>query len=156
MPWHLARGRPPATPDEIVLGTRVAEELDKGVGDVVDTTNGADQVRRLSVVGVGVLPVWNGDALGRTVALTTEGIERHAVADPYDEVGLSTVAGVDPATVAADLAADYEVSPAALPRDVANLAEIDRVPLAARALPHRARRDHARSRRGGDRPPPAT
>jgi putative ABC transport system permease protein len=127
--WHLASGRPPATPDEIVLGTRVAEELGKGVGDVVEATNGADEVRRLSVVGVGVLPAWNDGALGRTVALTAEGIDRNAAADPYDEVGLSTVAGVDPATVAADLAADYEVRTATMPRDAANLAEIDRVPL---------------------------
>jgi hypothetical protein len=127
--WELAAGRPPATSEEIVLGTREARELGKGVGDVVHLTDRDGRDHAVAVVGVGVLPAYNGDALGRGAALTADGLAKLAAADPFDELGLSTAGGVDASRVADDLASDYEIGRAELPRDVANLAEIDRVPL---------------------------
>jgi len=127
--WELAAGRPPATSEEIVLGTREASELDKGVGDVVQLTDRDGDDHAVAVVGVGVLPAYNGDSLGRGTALTAEGLGDLAAAEPFGELGLSTAPGVDPAGVAADLADDYEMTLAEPPRDVRNLAEIDRVPL---------------------------
>jgi hypothetical protein len=83
--WELAAGRPPAADNEIVLGTRLSEELGKGVGNEVVLEDSARVQDRLRVVGV--------DA------------------------------------VVSDLANQYEVEPATAPREVANLQQVDRVPL---------------------------
>jgi hypothetical protein len=127
--WELADGRPPATRDEIALGTRIADELDKGVGDVVQLRDRTGARHPLAVVGVGVLPNFDGSGVGRSVAVTSEALEAVAAADPFDEVALDVRAGEDVGAVADDLAERYEVQVAELPREVSNLADIDDLPL---------------------------
>jgi hypothetical protein len=127
--WELESGRPPATPDEIVLGTRLADDLDKDVGDVVELRDRDGDTHRLSVIGIGVLPTLGNDDLGRNAALTADGLKRVAMASPFPELGLGVRAGVNQQAVFDDLARDYEVLQATLPREVSNLKQIDGVPL---------------------------
>jgi hypothetical protein len=125
--WELISGRPPATPDEIVLGTRVADRLDKGAGDTVVLAS-ADGDRDVAVVGVAVLPTFGGTALGRNVALTEEGLDRFAQSDPFPEATVSPLANEQIAAVRDELAARYEVSSVELPADVRNLDELGGIP----------------------------
>jgi hypothetical protein len=51
----LSDGRPPATPDEVVLGPTVAEAQELAVGDRVEVT-GTAATRDLTLVGIGFTP----------------------------------------------------------------------------------------------------
>ncbi|HUP73341.1 MAG TPA: FtsX-like permease family protein [Acidimicrobiales bacterium] len=126
--WELAAGRPPAANNEIVLGTRLAEELGKGVGDEVVLEDSMRVRHRLTVVGVGVVPN-HGGGLGRSAALTGDALREVAVTAPFAEMGLGVKSGVSVDAVVSDLANQYEVEPATPPREVANLQQVDRVPL---------------------------
>jgi ABC-type antimicrobial peptide transport system permease subunit len=127
--WELASGRPPAAENEIVIGTRIAKELHKGVGDSVDLEDVSGDHHRLTVVGVGVVPNYGGGGLGRSAALTETTLRDVAAAEPFGEMGLSVKPGVDVNAVLRELADRYEVEPATPPREVANLQQVDRIPL---------------------------
>jgi hypothetical protein len=129
MHWELISGRPPATPDEVVLGTRVADRLDKGTGDTV-VLRSADGDRDVAVVGIAVLPTFAGTALGRNVALTEEGLDRFAEADAFGEAPVSPSPDVPFEEARAELAARYEISTVELPDDVRNLEDLGAIPAA--------------------------
>jgi hypothetical protein len=127
--WELASGRPPTADNEIVLGTRMAKELRKGVGDEVDLEDVSGDHHRLTVVGVGVVPNYGGGGLGRSAALTDATLREVAAAAPFPELGLSVRPGIPVDEVVSALAKQYEVEAATPPREVANLQQIDRIPL---------------------------
>ena len=127
--WELASGRPPAADNEIALGTRLSKELEKGVGDEVDVEDVAGGHHRLSVVGVGVIPNYAGGGLGRSAAVTAATLYEVAAAAPFGELGLSVKSGVRVDDVVAELSRQYEVEAATPPDEVANLQQVDRVPL---------------------------
>ena len=126
--WELASGRPPATDTEIVLGTRLADELGKGTGDAVELRSADGTRHQLSVVGVGVVPNYGGGGLGRSSALTPRGLGTVAAAPAYGELGLGLAPGVPLEATQDALGRRFEIQGVDLPRDVANLHEIDRVP----------------------------
>jgi ABC-type lipoprotein release transport system permease subunit len=133
--WELASGRPPATSEEVVLGTRLAKELGKGTGDSVELRVGSGEPHGVAVVGVGVVPNYGIAELGRTLGLTTAGLSAVAPSGAtYADLGLDVRPGVSVDRVLDDLGQRYEVTGVQLPREVANLAEIDRVPLLLAAL----------------------
>jgi ABC-type antimicrobial peptide transport system permease subunit len=125
--WEMLSGRPPATPDEIVLGTRVADELGKGTGDVVTVDTGEGE-QSLAVVGVGVLPRFDTPQIGRNVAVEYEALDDLSSVDSFGEVGLSPAPGTSADELAAELAADYELTTVELPADVQHLDDLDRIP----------------------------
>ena len=127
--WELASGRPPATPDEIVLGTRVARRLGLGTGDTVMLTAPGAGARTLAVVGVGVPPTLStSTAIGRNVALSADGLARFALADPFPTATVSGRPGIDVEELRAELASRYEVTAAGLPQDVRNLDDLGGLP----------------------------
>ena len=126
--WELASGRPPATDNEIVLGTRIRDELGKGVGDAVDLVDARGNHHQLRVVGVGVVPNYSGRGLGRSAALSASALPMVAAAPPYGDLALSVRPTVNLDDVVRDLSQRYEVEVAAPPREVSNLQQIDRVP----------------------------
>ena len=128
--WELASGRPPATDTEIVLGTRIAQELHKGTGDAVEVQSPTGTRHQLSVVGVGVVPNYGGSGLGRASALTPGGLDTIGGEAVFGELGLGLAPGVQLQATAEELSRTYEVQGVELPRDVANLEQIDRVPQA--------------------------
>jgi hypothetical protein len=131
--WELTSGRPPATPDEVVLGTRVADALDKNEGDTV-TLRTPQGDREAAVVGVGVLPTFGDASLGRNVAFTPEGLEQYAIADSFGEAGLSPRPGVARAELRDELAQRYELTEVELPNDVRNLDDLGSIPAALGAF----------------------
>lgn len=131
MAWELVSGRPPATPDEILLGTRVAGRLGKGTGDTVVLTPPAGAERTLAVVGVGVPPTLStSSALGRNVALSADGMDRFALADPFPSATVTGRPGTDREALRAELAGRYEITAAELPQDVRNLDDLGGLPVA--------------------------
>ncbi|MEQ1873533.1 MAG: ABC transporter permease [Ilumatobacteraceae bacterium] len=75
----LTSGRKPIASDEVVLGRRLAQRLDVGVGEDVTVAVGASSAT-YRVVGLGVLP----EGVGDNAAFTLEGVQRIA---PSAEIG---------------------------------------------------------------------
>jgi hypothetical protein len=126
--WELSSGRPPIEDDEIVLGTRLADELDKDIGNEVELQDVTGGRHLLEVVGIGVVPNYGGRGLGRSAAVTIDALPRVASATAFGELGLSVRRGVAFDDVVDDLRVRYEVNTAVPPREVSNLEQIDRVP----------------------------
>jgi hypothetical protein len=142
----VIEGRPPAGPDEILLGTRTLRAADARIGDQVEVRlravgwrplEGPVPARRLRVVGRGVLPL-EGGAVGDGAAMTFDGLNRLAPASARPARNLLLLRwapGTDPARAAAGLAGKtprliYPVQPA----DVANFGRIQNLPVLLAAL----------------------
>jgi ABC-type lipoprotein release transport system permease subunit len=81
----VVEGRAPRRAEEIMVGTRTLDDLNRRVGDAIEVSAG-DRVEQLRVVGRGVLPEFAGSArLGEGATMTYEGARRligdEAVAD---------------------------------------------------------------------------
>lgn len=136
LPWEVLEGRVPATgdgtgdagADEVALGPRLARSLGVGVGDdvVARDPNGLD--RTLHVVGVVLVPGFDGGRLGDTLLLGRKPLADLAAAEPQLT---ALVRGVDRAAgtaVGEELAGELELVPATAPAEVTNLADVRHLP----------------------------
>jgi len=124
----LVAGRLPRTPDEITLGLRIAAELGVGLGDTVTARDRQGRPRELGVVGVGVVPVLNGEQLGMNALLTPAGQQAVAVSEPFDSLAVMAAPGTDPRELGERLAERYEAGPGATPTEVDNLDQLGSLP----------------------------
>jgi putative ABC transport system permease protein len=122
--WTILDGRDIVGDDEIVLGSRLAERLGVGVADHVPV-RGADV---LTVVGIGLGPNLDGEALGDQVQVSPATLSRLSTVQPFREALVDVAPGVDLDGVVADLGRRYELAVAEPPRAVADLAELGRIP----------------------------
>jgi putative ABC transport system permease protein len=130
--WVLLDGRAPSSDDEVVLGSRVAERLGVGVGDGVtasiDDGGAAGAGRSLRVVGLGLGPDLNGEALGDQALVTPAALADLSSVQPFREALVDLAPGVDAGDVAAELGQRYELDVADPPRAVADLGELGALP----------------------------
>lgn len=75
----LERGRPAVSPDDVVLGPAIAEELGADVGDRVTMTSDTGADLAFTVSGIGRLD--DGDETEQTFFLTPDGLDRLQPAD---------------------------------------------------------------------------
>ncbi|MGH9084853.1 MAG: ABC transporter permease [Acidimicrobiales bacterium] len=130
----LAAGRLPATPDEITLGLRIADDLDVGVGDTVAATDGRGKAHTLAVVGIGVVPPFNGEQLGLNALLTPEGLERAARSEAFVSAVVRARPGADLQAITERLASEYEAEAPSVPTEVDNHGQFGRLPSSIAAL----------------------
>jgi hypothetical protein len=130
----LGTGRLPRTPDEIVLGLRIAGDLGVSPGDTVEATGRDGTPRPMAVVGVGVVPTFNGESLGSNALLTPEGMARVGRADTFVSAAVTARPGTDPDALVERLASEYEAGPPELPAQVADLSQFGRLPSLVAAL----------------------
>ena len=123
--WELQSGRPPTMVTDVVLSVRLAQELEKGVGDLVALRDISGRLHEFGVVGVGVVSNYDLDIeVGRVVGMTADGVRLAAAAEPYGAVALTVRPGLDPDAIADDLNPPYEIIRAGYPVEVSNLAQI--------------------------------
>ncbi len=122
--WTVTEGRPPRSAGEVLVGTRVAARQGLDVGDRVAAASGAS----LRVVGVGLGPVLVGEGLGDSVLLTPDGLARHGRSAAFTESMVRAVPGQE-ASLVADLGSRYEVTVREPPAAVADLGELDALPV---------------------------
>jgi putative ABC transport system permease protein len=125
--WTLLEGRLPTAADDIVLGTRLADRLDVGVGGTVEIGVG-DRAETFEVVGVGVGGYTNNEQLGVAVVMTKESMERVAVSESFREAFAVVDADEDAEAVAASYASRYEVSTRMPPVEVDSLDQLGALP----------------------------
>jgi ABC-type lipoprotein release transport system permease subunit len=125
--WTVLTGRTPQSSDEVLVGTRLAEQLGAGVGDIVpvDAPSGPN---RLKVVGIGVGPVMNNERFGSAMVVTPSGLAALGSSQPFHEGFVAVAPGVDASRFADELAARHELARRQRPADVGNLAELGRLP----------------------------
>lgn len=121
--WTVLSGRMPRTAGEVVLGTRLARDVDLTVGDRVAVGNVT-----LTVVGTGLGPVLNGERLGASALLTPKGLARATRTLPFREALIRVAPDADRDAVLARYAADLELVPRVAPAAVRDVAALDRLP----------------------------
>ena len=133
--FTVLEGRPPVTPDEIVLGPATAHALGKEVGDPVLVEGAA--AREVRVVGKGLFTQTPHFSFDQGAWMSVDGFD--AVAPPGDgtrdeEVlarfapGVPVEAGI--AGLVERLGSNVEIEPAGLPQDVALLGNVRILPKA--------------------------
>lgn len=131
----VVEGRLPATPDEVALGPRLAEQLELGVRDeLVLGGRGGGHTVRLRIVGLAVLQPDNvGERLGMAAVLHPNALLRLASTPPYRVAQVRTVPGSAEA-LAADLERDLEIHRREPPAEVQTLHDIRMLPPALALL----------------------
>jgi len=130
----IEEGRLPRTPDEITLGLRAAQDLDVGAGDTVTARKPGGQERELAVVGVAVVPTFNGEELGLNALLTPEGLEANAVAAAFSGAAVEVAPGQDVGELTELLASRFEADSQPVPVAVQNLEELGGLPAGVAAI----------------------
>ena len=130
----LEEGRFPRTPDEITLGLRAARDLDVDAGDTITSRRPGGQERELAVVGVGVVPTFNGEELGLNALLTPEGLEANGIAAPFSGAAVEVAPGHDVDELRELLASRFEADSQAVPVAVQNLEQLGGLPAGVSAI----------------------
>ena len=97
----LARHRHPGRagcrgrPDEIALGLRIAVTSTWRSATPSPRGRADGEERELAVVGVAVVPTFNGEELGTNALMTPEGLEANATASPFTGAAVVVAPGED-------------------------------------------------------------
>jgi ABC-type antimicrobial peptide transport system permease subunit len=107
---HLTRlrGRLPATPTEVALGSKTLAQLGLSIGDTTEAipAGGGDPVP-LTVVGTAVLPATDEVSIDTGAVVTGEGLARFGQGDVSENPVLGFPHGANVASTEAALARDY-------------------------------------------------
>jgi putative ABC transport system permease protein len=120
--WTLVEGRSPAA-GEVVLGTRLAAELDAVVGDTVEL--GTELV---PVVGIGIGPAVSNEAFATSILVDPLTLGTVSAAQPFREVSVVAADDGSGADALAELGERYEVMARSLPGPVRDLGELRALP----------------------------
>jgi hypothetical protein len=131
--WSLVEGRVPVSDDELVLGTRLARRLDRGLGDRV-ALGSRGSTTSLEVVGIGLGPAHSGELLGDAALLSVAAQQRVALTSNYHALYVNVDDGVAVDAVISDYARRYEISPRERPLEVEDLLHVSSVPRALGGL----------------------
>jgi ABC-type lipoprotein release transport system permease subunit len=126
--WTVIDGRMPTNDDEVMLGSQLARQLHRSVGDTVAGTGRGGTSVTLHVVGVGLGVDLQGERLGRQALLTKPMLTRIGQSDLQSDALIGMRRGVDAPAFASALGRTVEVEQPSQPPDVQNLAEIGRLP----------------------------
>ncbi|MBI5089736.1 MAG: ABC transporter permease [Actinobacteria bacterium] len=124
LPWVIVEGSRPADADEVMVGSRLADVLDLGVGDLVEVGDVS-----LRVTGIGLGPPLNGEQLGSSMLLTPGGIEDVAPAGIFHEALMQLAPGTSLDAAIAELGQRYELTIRELPAEVRRVDELGSLPM---------------------------
>jgi predicted lysophospholipase L1 biosynthesis ABC-type transport system permease subunit len=136
-PWlAVLDGRQPAEGDEVVLGRDLLGRLDAQVGDSValsPSSGRQDEPLTFEVVGTAVFPTFETEAFAGGAGFTPEGLEQVGLSEPSRRTILTFRPGVDEPAAVERLTDAYDnrfpvYARPNRPGDVANLAQVDRLP----------------------------
>jgi hypothetical protein len=130
----IKSGRLPRTPDEITIGLRAAQDLDVSTGDTVTARSANREERELAVVGLAVIPPFDGEELGLNALLTPEGLLESGASLPFSGAQVQAADGVAPEELVGFLSDRFEADADAVPPEVENLEQLGGLPAAVAAL----------------------
>jgi hypothetical protein len=122
--WVAVDGVAPTSPREVMLGSRLAERLGLGVGDELEAAGVS-----LRVVGIGLGPPLNGEALGSSMLVTVDGIDEIAAAGIFHEALVQLAPGTSLDDAATELGRRYELTLRELPAEVGRVADLGALPM---------------------------
>lgn len=126
--WTVLDGRLPERPGEVLLGARVRDNLDSGIGRIVTFEKRDGTKVPYRVVGVGTGPNTNNNQFARDVVVTPDALADIEVTEPFTAAAIVVAPGNDTAAVLADYARTLELSEPTRPVDVDNLAQLGALP----------------------------
>ena len=130
----IQEGRLPRTPDEITLGLRAAHDLQVDTGDTVTVQQPDGDERELAVVGLAVVPTFDGEELGLNALMTPEGLETAATAAAFSGAAIGAAPGQDVSQLVELLSSRFEADPQGIPVAVQNLDELGGLPAGVAAI----------------------
>jgi hypothetical protein len=132
--WTIIDGRAPAVSGEVVLTVQTARRLHREVGDAIEVNDAGGAIEELTIVGLGIGPNNSNERLDELVLLDAGDIGRLGTSQAFTEALVHVARGADVDEVVASYADRYELGEPSMPTDVANLAELGRLPEALGAF----------------------
>jgi putative ABC transport system permease protein len=143
--WTLLEGRLPAGANEVAVGARLAADTDTSVGDTLTLTTARGERMQFVVVGTGLGPTTEGQALGSDLLLSPAGLAQVQHEQPFREAYVKGSSEAGTRALRAELGREVEVFDREQPPEIHNLTQLERLPralglclaaLAALALAH--------------------
>jgi hypothetical protein len=126
--WTLLDGRTAMGPDEVVLGPKLSEALDAGLGDEVDLLLLDGSTRALRVAGIGIGTNLGNEQFTLNALVEPAALEGADTTSSFDELLVRAAPGVAADELVADLAERYELATPAPPVPVKDVLDLDRIP----------------------------
>jgi hypothetical protein len=118
----VVRGRTPTRDTEALLGTRTARQLHAGIGDRVRVVGDSKDEHELTVVGTGLFPNADTDAIATGIVTTPRTLAALEPNEPRYGVAFQWKPGADvEAATEALSAAEVELTASVVPPDIANM-----------------------------------
>ncbi len=125
--WTIVDGSVPTGTNEIMLGTRLARDLGRGIGDTVDLRRQGGGTATFTIVGVGAGPNLTNQQFAGGVILRSDDLVRFARSQPFTGVSVA-LRGDDVEHFERRYGGDAEIALAERPHDVDNLAQLGALP----------------------------
>jgi hypothetical protein len=130
----VLEGRAPRAPDEVLLGTKTLDQLDRRIGDAVVASSG-DRSVRLRIVGRGVIPAYKWNELGEGAAFSFRTLKRIVPEAAASDLEIAVAPGADRSAAVARLRVLLDgPNGAVVPTDVADFGGVSEMPAIIVAL----------------------
>jgi hypothetical protein len=125
--WTMIDGTMPSGVNEILLGSRLARDLGRGIGDTVDLRREGGATATFTVVGIGAGPNLNNQQFAGGVIMRPQDLDRFARSQAFTGARVALRDG-DGARLQRRYEGDAEVVLPERPPDVDNLAQLGALP----------------------------
>ena len=113
----------------MTIGLRLADDLGVGVGDTIAIrVPDRARTRAVTVVGTGVGTPLGNERFGSALLVTEAGLERYAEAQRFVDTVVGARRSEDVPDMVDEYSGSYELTVRALPREVDNLRQLERLP----------------------------
>lgn len=125
--WTVLAGRMPDRAGEVLLGARLSDDLDSGVGRVVTFEKNGEKLL-FRVVGIGTGPNTSNNQFASDVVVVPEDFAAVRTTDPFSAAAITFVPGTDTQAVLDEYGSAVELLEPERPADVDNLAQLGALP----------------------------
>jgi hypothetical protein len=125
--WTVLAGRMPERPGEVMLGARLADQLDAGIGRIVTFARDGRKLP-FRVVGIGTGPNTNNNQFASDVVVVPADLTVVQDTEPFSAAAITIVPTADRAAVLEEYGRTLELTEPERPVDVDNLAQLGALP----------------------------
>jgi putative ABC transport system permease protein len=125
--WSVLAGRMPERTGEVMLGARLSDDLDSGIGRIVTFAKDGRKLQ-FRVVGIGTGPNTNNNQFASDVVVIPEDLPAVRQTEPFSAAAITIAPGNDARAVLDEYGRALELGEPARPPDVDNVAQLGALP----------------------------